>query len=260
MKAVILAGGRGTRISEESVLRPKPMITIGSQPILWHIMNIYAAHGVTDFIICLGYKGYMIKEYFSNFLLHATEAVEFDLAAGTTKYHHSQRPPWHVTLVETGESTQTGGRIKRIAPWVRDEAAFCLTYGDGLSDVDVTALIQWHKDQGKLATVTTVTPPGRFGAIEITNGKVSGFTEKPASGGQVINGGFFVLSPKVIDRIQDDATVWELEPLQGLARDGELAAFQHRGFWQPMDTIREREILEQLWSTGKAPWTRGKQT
>lgn len=257
MKAVILAGGRGTRISEESVVRPKPMITIGSQPILWHIMNIYAAHGVTDFIICLGYKGYMIKEYFSNFLLHATEAVEFDLAAGTTRYHHSQTPPWRVTLVETGESTQTGGRIKRIEPWVRGEEAFCLTYGDGLADVDVTALIRWHKEQGKLATVTAVSPPGRFGAIEISGGKVSGFTEKPSSGGQTINGGFFVLSPRVMDLIAGDDTVWEQGPLQTLARKGELSAYHHAGFWQPMDTIREREILEQLWSTGKAPWARG---
>lgn len=254
MKAVILAGGRGTRISEESVLRPKPMITIGSQPILWHIMNIYAAHGVTDFIICLGYKGYMIKEYFSNFLLHATEAVEFDLAAGTTRYHHSQTPNWRVTLVETGEVTQTGGRIKRIEPWVRDEEAFCLTYGDGLADIDITALIKWHNNQGKLATVTAVTPPGRFGAIETLNGKVTAFREKPASGGQVINGGFFVLSPRVLDLIDGDDAVWELEPLQALAARGELSAFHHLGFWQPMDTIRERDVLEQLWRSGRAPW------
>jgi glucose-1-phosphate cytidylyltransferase len=258
MKAVILAGGRGTRISEESVVRPKPMITIGSQPILWHIMNIYAAHGVTDFVICLGYKGYMIKEYFSNFMLHAAEAVEFDLAAGNTTYGRIDAPKWRVTLVETGEDTQTGGRIKRIAPWVKDEKAFCLTYGDGLADVDIAALIDRHHKQGKLATVTAVSPPGRFGAMQIKNGTdVSSFTEKPSSGQQFINGGFFVLSPRVLDFIEGDDTIWEREPLQALAKQGQLTAFPHAGFWQPMDTIREREILEQLWSTGKAPWTRG---
>jgi glucose-1-phosphate cytidylyltransferase len=255
MKAVILAGGRGTRIAEESTLRPKPMITIGGRPILWHIMEIYAAHGVTDFIVCLGYRGYMIKEYFANYVLHAADVVEFDLGMRTTKHDYAQTKPWRVTLVETGEATQTGGRIKRIEPWVRDEEAFCLTYGDGLSDVDISASIVWHKQRKQYATVTAVTPPGRFGALEIEDGEVREFVEKPAAGGQVINGGFFVLSPKIFNYISDDpGAVWEHEPLRRLATDRQLNAFPHSGFWQPMDTIRERELLEELWESGNPPW------
>jgi glucose-1-phosphate cytidylyltransferase len=256
MKAVILAGGRGTRISEESVVRPKPMITIGGRPILWHVMQIYAAHGITDFIVCLGYKGYVIKEYFANYLLHSADVVEFDLGERANKFHHSRLDPWHVTLVETGEQTQTGGRIKRIAPWVRDEEAFCLTYGDGLADIDVTASIAYHRKQGRYATVTAVSPPGRFGTLRIREGEVVEFTEKPPTDGQFINGGFFVLSPRILDYIADDDTTWEHEPLRRLAADGQLSAYHHAGFWQPMDTIRERELLEQLWASGVAPWRR----
>ena len=257
MKAVILAGGRGTRISEESSLRPKPMITIGGRPILWHIMEGYAAHGITDFIICLGYKGYVIKEYFANYFLHAATVVEFDLAKRTTTYGYADTKSWRVTLVETGEQTQTGGRIKRIAPWVQDEEAFCLTYGDGLSDIDVSALIAHHRRHRKYATITAVTPPGRFGAMQLAGEEVEAFVEKPLSGGQVINGGFFVLSPKVIDYIVDDSTVWEHEPLRRLAAERQLSAFPHAGFWQPMDTLREREMLEEFWKSGHPPWRKG---
>lgn len=256
MKAVILAGGRGTRISEESAVRPKPMITIGGRPILWHIMNIYAAHGITEFVICLGYKGYLIKEYFANFLLHSADVVRFDLAQGTASYEHVRAQPWQVTLVETGEDTQTGGRIKRIRRWVEKDEMFCLTYGDGLSDVDVTASIRHHMEHGKYATMSAVSPPGRFGAIELEDGKVTRFVEKPSVDGQVINGGFFVLSPGIFEYIEGDQTVWEHEPLQRLASDGELNAYQHPGFWQPMDTIRERGILEELWASGNPPWMR----
>ena len=254
MKAVILAGGRGTRIAEESTLRPKPMITIGGRPILWHIMESYAAHGITEFVICLGYRGYMIKEYFANYFLHAADSVELNLADRSVKYGHGQSKNWKVILVETGEATQTGGRIKRIAPWVAGEEAFCLTYGDGLSDVNIAASIAHHRAHGKLATITAVTPPGRFGALEIENGEVTEFVEKPAAGGQVINGGYFVLSPKVIDYIAEDSTIWEHEPLRRLAAERQLNAYPHAGFWQPMDTIRERELLEELWESGKAPW------
>lgn len=254
MKAVILAGGRGTRIAEESTLRPKPMITIGDRPILWHIMEIYAEHDITDFIICLGYKGYIIKEYFANYFLHAADVVEFDLAQRSSKYEHAQTKPWRVTLVETGEQTQTGGRIKRIEPLVRGDEAFCLTYGDGLSDVDISALIAHHQKGNKYATITAVTPPGRFGALQIVDGAVTEFVEKPLSGNHVINGGFFVLSPKVFNYIDSDATVWEHEPLRRLAAERQLNAFPHAGFWQPMDTIREREMLEELWAAGNPPW------
>ena len=256
MKAVILAGGRGTRISEESVLRPKPMITIGGTPILVHIMRIYAAHGVTDFVICLGYRGYMIKEYFANFSLHSADVVEFDLGQGVSNLRHAEVSNWRVTLVETGEHTQTGGRIKRIEPWVRDDEAFCLTYGDGVADVDVTASISFHRAHGRHATVTAVSPPGRFGTLRVRDGEVTEFLEKPPTG-QSINGGFFVLSPKVFDYISGDATAWEHEPLQKLAADGQLGAFAHTGFWQPMDTLRDREHLEQLWASGNAPWWKG---
>jgi glucose-1-phosphate cytidylyltransferase len=254
MKAVILAGGRGSRIAEESAIRPKPMISIGSQPILWHIMQIYAEHGVTDFVICLGYKGYVIKEYFANLLLHLADVVEFDLSINATKYDHASPTNWRVTLVETGEATQTGGRIKRVGPWVENEDAFCLTYGDGVANVDVSALIDFHRGHGKLATLTAVSPPGRFGSVELTNGQVTDFSEKPATGDQWINGGFFVLSPKILDYIEGDQTIWERDPLQSLAAAGELKAFEHRGFWQPMDTLRERDILEEHCATGHPPW------
>jgi glucose-1-phosphate cytidylyltransferase len=256
MKAVILAGGRGTRIAEESTVRPKPMITIGGRPILSHIMQIYAAHGITDFIVCLGYKGYVIKEYFANYLLHSADVVEFDLGQRATNLRHSQVSPWHVTLVETGDQTLTGGRIKRIEPWVRDDEAFCLTYGDGVADIDVTASIAFHREQGRHATVTAVSPPGRFGTLRVAGGKVTEFLEKPPTDGQPINGGFFVLSPKIFDYIADDNTVWEHEPLRQLAADDQLSAYHHTGFWQPMDTIRDREQLEQLWASGNAPWSK----
>jgi glucose-1-phosphate cytidylyltransferase len=254
MKAVILAGGRGTRISEESMVRPKPMITIGGRPMLQHIMQIYSVHGITDFIVCLGYKGYVIKEYFANYLLHSADVVDFDLSQGTTRYRHSQSSPWHVTLVETGEQTQTGGRIKRIEPLVSADDAFCLTYGDGLADIDIAASIAYHRRQGRHATVTAVSPPGRFGTLRVVQGQVAEFEEKPAIDSQSINGGFFVLSPKVFNYIEGDTTVWEHEPLRRLAAEGQLSAYPHTGFWQPMDTVREREQLEQLWASGNAPW------
>jgi glucose-1-phosphate cytidylyltransferase len=254
MKAVILAGGRGTRISEESAMRPKPMVTIGGRPILWHIMQIYAAYGITDFIVCLGYKGYVIKEYFANYLLHSADVVEFDLGQRKTHFRHSEVIPWHVTLVETGGETQTGGRIKRIEPWVRDDEVFCLTYGDGLADIDIAASIAYHRRHGRHATITAVSPPGRFGMLRVIEGQVAEFLEKPAADSQSINGGFFVLSPKIFNYIEGDNTVWEFEPLQRLAADGQLSAYHHGGFWQPMDTVREREQLEQLWASGDAPW------
>ena len=254
MKAVILAGGRGTRISEESHLRPKPMVEIGDKPILWHIMKIYAAHGITDFVICLGYRGYVIKEYFANYRLHASQAVTFDYATGVVEYEQGGGEPWRVTLVETGLDTQTGGRLRRILPWVAQDDAFCMTYGDGLADVDITASIAQHRAQKVLATVTTVAPAGRFGVIRTDGARVVDFTEKPAGDGTLINGGFFVLSPRALDRITGDDTVWEREPLQSLAAEGQLSGFPHAGFWQPMDTLRERDLLARLWETGKAPW------
>jgi len=257
MKAVILAGGRGTRLAEESEVRPKPMVAIGGRPILWHIMKIYAAHGVRDFIICLGYKGYVIKEFFANYALHQSEVVTFDMAARTQELEWAEPEPWRVTLVETGGATQTGGRIRRIRRWIEDDEAFCFTYGDGVADVDVTALIAHHRSHGRLATMTAVTPPGRFGAVELTQGRVTRFVEKPAAGdGQTINGGFFVLSPRVCDFIAGDDTIWEHEPLRDLAAAGQLEAYQHRGFWQPMDTIRDREILEAHCAAGTPPWLR----
>jgi glucose-1-phosphate cytidylyltransferase len=254
MKAVILAGGRGTRIAEESLIRPKPMITIGGRPILVHLMEIYARHGITQFVICLGYKGYMIKEYFANFMLHGADVVELDLGKNSISYAQAMAAPWQVTLVETGEQTQTGGRIKRIRPWVDEDDCFCLTYGDGLGDIDIAALIRHHRAHGTHATVTTVTPPGRFGAVRLQAGKVTQFIEKPETDSQLINGGFFVLSPKIFDYIAGDATVWEHEPLQRLAAEGQLNAYQHQGFWQPMDTMRERDLLEELWASGNPPW------
>lgn len=253
MKAVILAGGLGTRISEETHLKPKPMIDIGGMPILWHILKIYSAHNVNEFVICCGYKGYLIKEYFANYFLHMSD-VTFDMVNNRMEVHHKHAEPWRVTLVDTGEDTMTGGRLKRVADYVKDDEAFCFTYGDGVSNVDITASIEFHRRHGKLATVTAVQPPGRYGALQLETTRVKGFTEKPRGDGGLINGGFFVLSPKCIERIAQDSTSWEAEPLSGLAADGELEAYEHTGFWQPMDTLREKTLLEDLWLSGKAPW------
>jgi len=253
MKLVILAGGLGSRIDEETHLKPKPMIEIGGKPILWHIMKSYSAHGVNDFIVCCGYKGYLIKEYFANYFLHTSD-VTFDMADNSMEVHHRHAEPWRVTLVDTGEQTMTGGRLKRVAPYLEGEAEFCFTYGDGVSDVNITELIEFHRAHGKLATLTAIQPPGRFGAIELEGAAIRSFREKPKGDGNWINGGFFVLSPKVIDRIEDDSTVWEQEPMSDLSRDGEFVAFQHTGFWQSMDTLRDRTLLEDLWSRGQAPW------
>ncbi len=253
MKAVILAGGLGTRISEETHLKPKPMVEIGGMPILWHIMKIYSHHGVNDFIICCGYKGYVIKEYFANYFLHMSD-VTFNMAENTVEVHSRKAEPWRVTLIDTGEKTMTGGRLKRLAAYLKDEDAFCFTYGDGLADIDITALTAFHRAHGKKATITAVKPPGRYGALTIEGAKVESFTEKPRGDGALINGGFFVLSPEVIGEIEGDATTWENEPLQRLATSGELMAFEHRGFWQPMDTLREKNMLEDLWAREKAPW------
>jgi glucose-1-phosphate cytidylyltransferase len=253
MKAVILAGGLGTRISEETHLRPKPMIEIGGRPILWHLMKIYSAHGVNEFIICCGYKGYLIKEYFQNYALHMSD-VTIDMATGQTHVHASSAEPWKVTLVDTGETTMTGGRLKRVAPYLAGEDDFCFTYGDGLADVDIAAGIAFHRAHGRLATVTAVQPPGRYGALSLDGDQVTGFIEKPAGDNNFINGGFFVLSPKCIDLIEGDDTHWENEPVTQLAAMGEMMAFGHRGFWQPMDTLREKIQLEALWAEGRAPW------
>lgn len=253
MKAVILAGGLGTRISEETNLKPKPMIEIGSKPILWHILKIYASHGINDFIICCGYKGYVIKEYFANYFLHTSD-VTFELEDNKMIVHKKNAEPWRVTLVDTGDLTMTGGRLKRVLNFVKDEKSFCFTYGDGLSDVDIKKSIKFHEKKGLLATVTAVQPPGRFGALEIDKGHVVGFSEKPKGDGGLINGGFFVLSPACIDFIEGDDTSWEDSPLSNLADKGQLAAFEHKGFWQPMDTLREKNLLENLWNSGRAPW------
>lgn len=253
MKAVILAGGLGTRISEETHLKPKPMIEIGGKPLLWHIMKLYSAHGINDFIICCGYKGYVIKEYFANYFLHMSD-VTFDMSNNTMQVHQRNAEPWKVTLIDTGEQTLTGGRLKRVADYLKDEDAFCFTYGDGLSDVNITKLIAYHQQHGKLATVTGVQPPGRYGALELADGQVSGFSEKPRGDGGRINGGFFVLSPKCIQYINDDQTPWEGEPLTRLAQNGQLMAYEHEGFWQPMDTLREKTLLETLWASEEAPW------
>ncbi|MBS1197804.1 MAG: glucose-phosphate cytidylyltransferase [Proteobacteria bacterium] len=253
MKTVILAGGLGTRISEETHLRPKPMIEIGGRPILWHIMKIYSAHGINDFIVCCGYKGYLIKEYFANYFLHMSD-VTFDMATHEMQVHHRKAEPWRVTLVDTGDETMTGGRLKRVAEYVRDEEAFCLTYGDGVSDVDIGAGIAFHQQHGKMATVTAVQPPGRYGALDMAGNSVRGFMEKPQGEGGWINGGFFVLSPRCLDYIAGDSTPWEGEPLTRIAAEGQLMAFEHRGFWQAMDTLREKNFLEDLWITGGAPW------
>lgn len=253
MKAVILAGGLGTRISEETHLKPKPMIEIGGKPILWHIMKMYSAHEVNDFVICCGYKGYIIKEYFANYFLHMSD-VTFDMTKNIMEVHQRHAEPWRVTLVDTGEGTMTGGRLKRVAAYVKDEVAFCFTYGDGVADINITEEIIYHKEHGKMATIAAVQPPGRYGAIRLDGKLVSGFTEKPRGDGGLINGGFFVLSPKCLNLIQDDTTSWEGDPIKQLAGMGELMAFEHSGFWQPMDTLREKNYLEELWSHGKAPW------
>ena len=253
MKAVILAGGLGTRISEETHLKPKPMIDIGGKPILWHILKMYSAHGVNEFVICCGYKGYIIKEYFANYFLHMSD-VTFDMANNRMEVHHKHAEPWRVTLVDTGDDTMTGGRLKRVADYLKNEDAFCFTYGDGVANVDIAASIAFHKAHGKLATVTAVLPPGRFGSLARDGDAVRGFIEKPRGDGGWINGGFFVLSPKVIDTIAGDSTSWELEPMARLAADDQLRAFEHTGFWQPMDTLREMNLLEELWRSGRAPW------
>lgn len=253
MKAVILAGGLGTRISEETHLKPKPMIEIGGKPILWHIMKQYSVHGVNDFIICCGYKGYLIKEYFANYFLHMSD-VTFDMASNTMAVHQKKAEPWRVTLVDTGEETMTGGRLKRVAAYLKDESSFCFTYGDGVSDVNITAQVAFHTAHGKLATITAVQPPGRYGALQLSGGLVTGFAEKPRGEGGLINGGFFILSPRCIEFIDGDLSSWEGAPLAHLAEQGQLVAFPHEGFWQPMDTLREKNLLEQLWHSGNAPW------
>lgn len=250
---MILAGGLGTRLSEETSLRPKPMIEIGGRPLLWHIMKLYSSHGVNEFVICCGYRGYMIKEYFANYFLHMSD-VTFDMSSNRMKVHHGHAEPWQVTLVDTGEDTFTGGRLKRVREYLRGDEPFCFTYGDGLSDVDISSLIRFHRSHGKLATVTAVSPPGRYGALDCSGQQVTGFTEKPRGDGGLINGGFFVLSPRCLDLIEGDRTSWESTPLEALSTDGQLMAFEHRGFWQPMDTLRDKAQLESLWSSGRAPW------
>ncbi len=253
MKAVILAGGLGTRFSEETSVRPKPMIEIGGRPILWHIMKIYAAHGVTDFIVCCGYKGYVIKEYFANYFLHMSD-VTFDMRENSMTVHDRRAEPWAVTLVDTGDDAMTGGRLKAVGAFLKDEDAFLFTYGDGVADIDVTASIEFHRRHGRAATLTASYPPGRFGAVDIADGQVRNFMEKPQGDGGMINAGFFVLSPRVLDYIEGESTTWEQEPLRRLAAEGELMAYEHRGFWQPMDTLRDKQQLAALWDAGKAPW------
>lgn len=254
MKAVILAGGYGTRISEETAARPKPMIEIGGRPLLWHVMKIYAQHGINDFIICCGYKGFVVKEYFANYFLHMSD-VTFDMSHNTMEVHTQYAEPWRVTLVDTGEHTMTGGRLRRVASYVENEEAFCFTYGDGVGDIDITGLVAFHRAHGRQATLTSVYPPGRFGALDIrADQTVTSFREKPKGDGGQINGGFFVLSPKVLRLLEGDQAVWEQEPLEALARNEQLKAYRHTGFWQPMDTLRDKVLLEELWHSGKAPW------
>jgi len=253
MKAVILAGGLGTRISEETHLKPKPMIEIGGKPILWHIMKLYSAHGINEFIVCCGYKGYVIKEYFANYFLHMSD-VTFDVARNEMTVHQRNAEPWRVTLVDTGDDTMTGGRLKRVAAYLQGDDAFCFTYGDGLSDIDVSRQLAFHREHGRLATVTAVQPPGRYGALSLDGANVRGFAEKPLGEGGWINGGFFVLSPRCLGYIDGDSTAWEREPLVAIATEGELMAFQHRGFWHAMDTLRDKNMLEELWATRRAPW------
>ncbi len=252
MKVVILAGGLGSRLSEETTVRPKPMVELGGKPILWHIMKIYSHYGLHDFVICLGYRGYVIKEYFANYFLHMSD-ITFDLRTNQVTVHHNTSEPWTVTLVDTGAETATGGRLRRVRRFL-DEETFCFTYGDGVSSVDVSALLQFHREQQTLATLTAVQPPGRFGVIDFAEDKISGFQEKPPGDGSWINGGFFVLEPAALDYVTDDDTVWERQPLEKLAAEGQLSAFKHPGFWQPMDTLRDKALLEQLWSSGNAPW------
>jgi glucose-1-phosphate cytidylyltransferase len=252
MKLVVLAGGFGTRISEESAVRPKPMVEIGEKPILWHIMKLYASHGIDEFVIAAGYKSYVIKEYFANYFLHSSD-VTFDLQANSFTTHASAAEPWRVTVVDSGEGTMTGGRIRRVREHIGDEA-FCLTYGDCVTDLDIGAELAFHRESGAQATVAAIQPPGRFGVLHLQDDRVAGFHEKPAGDGAWVNGGFFVLEPGVLDRIEGDETVWEREPLEGLAHDGELAAFKHTGFWHPMDTLRDKIVLEELWASGQAPW------
>ncbi|WP_443695734.1 glucose-1-phosphate cytidylyltransferase [Pseudomonas sp.] len=253
MKAVILAGGLGTRLSEETSTRPKPMVEIGGKPILWHIMKMYSAHGINDFIICCGYKGYVIKEYFANYFLHMSD-VTFNMRDNTMEVHDKRAEAWNVTLVDTGDDSMTGGRLHRVADYVKDEESFCFTYGDGVGDIDISATIEFHKKHGKAATLTATFPPGRFGALDIRQGQVLNFKEKPKGDGAMINGGFFVLNPEVLKYITGDASVWEQEPLMNLASDQQLMAYEHQGFWQPMDTLRDKHLLEELWMSGKAPW------
>jgi len=257
MKAVILAGGLGTRLSEETSTRPKPMVEIGGKPLLWHVMKIYSHHGVNDFVICCGYKGYVIKEYFQNYFLHMSD-VTFDMRENRMEVHQERAEPWKVTLIDTGEESMTGGRLGRVADYVRNEEAFFFTYGDGVGDIDISASLAYHHSHGKAATLTAAYPPGRFGAIDIQHGRVNSFTEKPRGDGGLINGGFFVLSPKVLDLIRGDDTVWEQEPLTTLASTDQLMAYEHSGFWQPMDTLRDKMLLESLWNAGTAPWKRWK--
>ncbi len=253
MKAVILAGGLGTRISEETYLKPKPMVEVGGRPILWHIMKIYSAHGINDFIICCGYRGYIIKEYFANYFLHQSD-VTFNMKNNTMQVHQKRVEPWKITLVDTGENTMTGGRLLQVADYIKNEKYFLFTYGDGVSDIDITASVKFHRQHGKMATLTATFSPGRFGALEIKEKIVESFQEKPRGDGALINGGFFVLSPKALNCIEDNNTVWEQKPLKTLAENGELMAFQHSGFWQPLDTLRDKNYLEELWAKGKAPW------
>jgi glucose-1-phosphate cytidylyltransferase len=257
MKAVILAGGLGTRLSEETVSKPKPMVEIGGKPILWHIMKLYSHYGINDFIICCGYKGYVIKEYFANYFLHQSD-ITFNMKDNQMIVHEKRAEPWTITLIDTGENTMTGGRLKRVSKYLENEKHFCFTYGDGVSDVNIKELIEFHHAHGKEATLTAAFPPGRFGALDIENNKVNTFQEKPRGDGALINGGFFVLSPKVINRIENDGTIWEQEPLKGLATDEQLMAFKHEGFWQPMDTLRDKMYLEELLETNKAPWKKWK--
>lgn len=253
MKAVILAGGLGTRLSEETSTRPKPMVEIGGKPILWHIMKMYSSHGINDFVICCGYKGYIIKEYFANYFLHMSD-ITFNMRDNNMEVHNKRAEPWNITLVDTGENSMTGGRLRRVAEYIKDEESFCFTYGDGVGDINISKAIDFHQKHGKAATLTATYPPGRFGALDIQNTQVMNFMEKPKGDGSMINGGFFVLSPKVLDYLKGDSCVWEHAPLMSLAEDGDLMAYQHLGFWQPMDTLSDKHLLEKLWESGKAPW------
>ena len=253
MKAIILAGGLGTRLSEETTTRPKPMVEIGGKPILWHIMKMYSHHGVNDFVVCCGYKGYLIKEYFANYFLHMSD-VTFDMQGNKMEVHYKRVEPWRITLIDTGEDSMTGGRLLRVAEYIRDEEDFCFTYGDGVGDIDISATIAFHRNHQKAASITAASPPGRFGALNIKNSQVLNFQEKPSGDGALINGGFFVLKPEVLKYVKNDQTIWEHEPLMNLAINGQLMAYEHHGFWQPMDTLRDKIHLEELWQTGKAPW------